>query len=102
MNFDHHKAQTMVGKYVLVGVNRCDTENTVSSTEQIHGKVLRASEDEGLVILLSNGNEFALPPLLNCYQPADEGIYKLKSTNEEVNNPDYIATFNVTATQDHE
>ncbi|WP_415755737.1 hypothetical protein [Pseudomonas leptonychotis] len=102
MSFDQHKAQAMVGKYVLVGVNRCDTDGAVVSTEQIHGKVLHASEDDGLVILLNNGNEFSLPPFLNCYQPAEEGIYVLKSTNEKINNPDYIATFNVTATQDDE
>ena len=102
MSFDQHKAQAMVGKYVLVGVSRCNTDSTVIATEQIHGKVLRASEDEGSVILLNNGCEFSLPPFLNCYEPVEEGICALKNTNEKINSPDYIATFNVTATQDHE
>lgn len=35
-------------------------------------------------------------------QEADEGIYSLKSSNEKITNPDYLATFNVTATRDDE
>lgn len=101
MSFDSNIAKTMIGKYVLVGVNRCDSNKAVISTDQIHGKVLRASEAEGLVVSLSSGDEFSLPPLLSCYQPAEEGVYTLKSTNEKIQNPDYIATFNVIATKDY-
>jgi len=95
------KATEFIGKYVLVGVTRRDTNDEVVSIEEIHGKVIRASE-EGVIILQQNGSEFSLPPLLDCYRKAEEGVYTLKSTNEQVTNPDYVARFNVTATKNGE
>lgn len=102
MSFDETKAEGMIGKYVLVGVNRLGSNEQVLSTEQIHGKVLRVSAEDGLIILKPDGSEFGLPPLLNCYEKADKGVYSLKSSNEKITNPDYLATFNVTATRDDE
>ena len=90
----------MIGKYVLVGVNRFDSKENLIKTEQIHGEVLRISEDDGLTILKSNDSEFSFPPILSCYQEAEKGIYTIKSTNEKIIDPDYVATFNVTATED--
>jgi len=100
MSFDETKAEDMIGKYVLVGVNRFGSDEEVRSSEEIHGKILRVSQEDGLIILKTDGSEFALPPLLDCYHEAEEGIYSLKSTNEKINNPDYVATFNVSATED--
>ena len=102
MNFDEKLAEEMIGKYVLVGVNKLNSDEQVISVEQIHGKILRASSEDGLIILQSDGSEFGLPPLLECYQEAVEGVYSLKSSNEKITNPDYVATFNVTTTQDDE
>jgi len=99
MDFDINKANEMIGRYVLVGITHKDSDNNILSEEEVHGKVLRVDQDDGVVIILENGNEFSLPPLLDTYQKADEGIYKLKTTNEEIKNPDYIATFYVSPTR---
>ncbi len=101
MSFDESKAAEMIGKYVLLGVTRRDSNEQVLSTEEIHGEVLRVSEENGLIILKSDDSEFGLPPLLDCYQEADEGVYSLKTTNKKINIPDYLATFDVTATEDN-
>ena len=98
MDIDSKKAKDMLGKYVLVGVNRLDKKECVVSTEQIHGEVIRISQEDGVIILLSDGGEFDLPPFLDCYQKAEKGIYTLKSTKEKITNPDYVATFNVSET----
>jgi hypothetical protein len=37
MNDDEKKAKDMIGKYVLVGVNRLDAKENIINTEQIHG-----------------------------------------------------------------
>ncbi|WP_370979725.1 hypothetical protein [Agaribacterium sp. ZY112] len=100
MSFDETKAEEMIGKYILVGVTRLDSDEQVLSTEEIHGKVQRVSEEDGIIILQPDGSEFGLPPLLDYYQEADEGVYSLKSSDEKITNPDYLATFNVTATED--
>lgn len=102
MSFDEKKAEELIGKYILVGVTRLGSDEQALSTEEIHGKVLRVSAEDGVIILQPDGSEFGLPPLLDCYQEADEGVYSLKSSNEKITNPDYLATFNVTATQDDE
>ena len=102
MSFDETKAGVMIGKYVLVGVTRRDANDEVLSIEEIHGEVLRISQEDGVIISQHDGSEFGLPPLLDCYQEAEEGIYTLKSTNEKIENPDYLATFNVTSTADDE
>ena len=102
MNFDKTKADEMIGKYLLVGVNRLDSDENIVSTEEIHGRVLRVSEEGGVIIVQSDGGEFGLPPLLDCYEEASEGVYSLKSSNEKITNPNYLATFNVTATRGDE
>lgn len=100
MSFDETKAKEMIGKYVLVGVTRLDANRQVLSIEEIHGEVLRVSAEDGLVISQCDGCEFSLPPLLDCYQRADEGVYSLRLSSEKITNPDYLASFNVTATED--
>ncbi|GAB1265680.1 hypothetical protein NBRC116492_24890 [Aurantivibrio infirmus] len=51
MDIDSKKAKDMLGKYVLVGVNRLDKNECVVSTEQIHGEIIRISEEYGVIIL---------------------------------------------------
>ena len=64
MNFDKTKAEEMFGKYILVGVTRLGSDKQALSTEEIHGKVLRVSAEDGAIILQPDGSKFGLPPLL--------------------------------------
>lgn len=97
MIFDQKKAKNMIGKYVIVGITRLNTNEELLGTEEVHGEIIKVSQEDGLTILQSDGSKFNLPPLLDCYQEADPGIYTLKSTKEKIENPDYLATFNVTS-----
>jgi len=65
----------------------------------LHDKVLRVTEENGVIILQSDGSEFGLPPLLGYYHEADAGVYSLKATDAEIHAPDYLATFSVTTSE---
>jgi hypothetical protein len=43
-----------------------------------------------------NGEEFSIPPDLSAIEIAAPGDYTLRSTNEVVRNPDYLASYSVT------
>ncbi len=44
---------------------------------------------------LSDGTEHRLPPDLRAFREAKPGTYWLRSTDEKVADPDYIATYTV-------
>ena len=48
-----------------------------------------------ILVKLSNGENFALPPDLSSTKIAPAGVYRLCSTGEVVENPDYLTTWNI-------
>lgn len=99
-NYDNTKADNMVGKHVLVSINRLGVNEELLSSKEIHGVILSVTMTDGLVVSQRDGSEFTLPPMLDCYFSAAEGVYTLKSTGEEIDKPDYLATFTVAATEE--
>jgi hypothetical protein len=41
--------------------------------------------------------EFTLPPILEAFEPAEPGEYRLRSTGEVVVDPDVLAKFRISA-----
>jgi hypothetical protein len=85
----------MVGKTVLVGKTfiRGDRE---PEHVQFHGPIEAVDEGAGFAIRrVDNGEIEWLPPDLRAFFPAEEGVYTLASTGEEVHDPDYISTWTV-------
>lgn len=96
LSIDPVKAEEMIGKVVLVGVTRMDCAENIIGLEQYFGRVLRINLREGLVISRGDtGEEMSLPPMLERYEPAEKGKYKLKSTGRTVKNPDYMAAWTI-------
>ncbi len=89
------KAQEMPGKRVLVGLTYVNHQGHPTRYKQIHGIVVRVNRNEGVVVELSDGTEHRLPPDLRAFHNATPGTYWLRSTDEQVANPDYIATYTV-------
>ena len=87
---DDAKAEEMIGKVVLVGVTRYGGDGQVKGLEQYAGTVLRISADEGVVLADENdGHERYLPPMLDQYQPAEPGEYRMRTSGMIVVDPDY-------------
>ena len=99
--FTDEDAAGLVGRHMLVGLTYLDAADNVVERRQLHGRVLRASQQEGIVLQLESGDEFALPADLDAIRPADPGEYRLRGTGEVVSDPDFLATFTVTSPAHH-
>ena len=99
-NFDLNAAE-LLGAHVLVGITCLDRSGRVAEQYQFHGRVVRASRGEGIVIVNAVGEELKLPPDGRAFVPADPGEYRLRSTGEVVVDPDYTATWTITPPAHH-
>ena len=97
--FDHFFARELMGKHVLVGVTALDFKGQLIEHKQFHGRVDKVDAREGIRIKLlgEREGEFEwLPPDTNSFQKARPGEYRLKSTGEVVEDPDYTAMWTYT------
>jgi hypothetical protein len=96
-------ASRYVGKYILVGITREDAAGNVPDRYQIHG-VIESLAPDGMVISLRgsrSGEKYSLPPAIDRLDPAPPGEYRLSQTGEVVTDPDFTASFRITAPQKH-
>lgn len=92
---DEEFAAELVGTHLLVGVTHVDHGGNVVRQEQFHGTVLRANATEGVVIVDSAGEEHWVPLDREAFRLADPGTYRLRSTGEEVVDPEWLSTWTV-------
>lgn len=93
-------ANSLIGKHILIGYTYLNSDGSLNRQEQLHGIVSRADRDTGIEILLKGTREGEtkwLPPDTRGINPAEPGTYKLKKTGEEVLNPDFTASWTVSA-----
>ncbi len=89
---DESKASDYIGKTILLGVTYVDQQERVLGQHQWFGKILTFNNKEGIRIKLSNSDvPCSLPPDPRGISKAKPGIYRLRSTGEEIVNPDYLA-----------
>ncbi len=87
--------ETLIGKTVLIGITRLDHDGELIEQRQHVGTF--ASMDGMIHVTLAGGEEFTLPPDLSAFRKAQPGIYRLRSTGEEIENPDFVASWTVRA-----
>jgi len=94
---DESKASKYVGKTVLIGLTYLDHNEELIEQRQCVGTILTFSNEQGIRIRLQGSNEmFDLPPDQRGIRMAKPGTYRLRSTGEEVVNPDFLATWTIT------
>src|SRR5581483_1638666 len=84
---------TVVGQHLQVGLTFVKYGGEVIEQKQLHGTVERINDLEGIVIRLPDGTLYKLPPDLRGIKEAAPGVHRLRSTGEEVVNPDYVYTW---------
>jgi hypothetical protein len=92
---DDDFAAELIGTHLLVGLTHVDHAGNVLSKEQFHGKVIRASVEEGVILVDADGREHWVPLDREAFRPADPGEYRLRSTGEVVVDPTWLATWTV-------
>ncbi len=85
----------MIGKTVLVA-ETIVVDGGDPVYVQFHGRIESADPGHGFAIRRADNGELEwLPPDLRAYSPAEPGIYRLKSTGEEVIDPDFLSHWTV-------
>lgn len=95
--WDEEFGATLIGKLVLVGISR-ETAGAVPQ-EQFFGIVSRADR-KGIELSLGGsrtGENYSLPPDPRAFFPAAPGSYRLQSTGEVLENPDFTTTWTIVA-----
>jgi len=87
--------QDLLGKTLLVGISYYTHDEKFIEQKQFWGTVTNVS-DTLITMRQKDGSLFTLPPDLSSTYRASPGEYKLRSTGEVVENPDFLATWTIT------
>lgn len=85
----------LIGKIVVIGITRVSHSDEPIEQRQYAGTFV--SMEQTILVRLTNGEDFTLPPDLSAFRKAKPGIYRLRSTGEEIENPDFTASWTVRA-----
>jgi hypothetical protein len=94
-------AAELLGTDVLVGVTLVDHAGRVTERRQFHGKVVRASVQDGVTLIDADGDEHWLPLNREAYEPAEPGEYELRSTGQVVVDPTWLTKWIVSPPPRH-
>ena len=87
--------EDIMGKTVLVGITRVTHQDEFIEQIQYSGTVTKIGQS--IRISKNDGIEQKLPPDLSSFRRAKPGTYKLRSTGEEIENPDFTTTWTIVA-----
>ena len=86
-----------VGRLLLVGITYETHDGTFLRQEQFHGRIVAAGNGGIVFERAGTGERMNLPPIL---EKAPPGSYRLRSTGEILENPDYLARWTMNAPGD--
>jgi hypothetical protein len=86
---------SLVGKYVLVGITRIEATGALIEKVECHGRIASVDGDDGIKVALSDGEVLTLPPNPDAFRDAKPGIYRLRSSGEEVVDPDLTTVWTI-------
>lgn len=92
-------SDSILGKTILVGITDYDGVGNAVSQTQFCEKI-EAVYQNGILLRLPDGSAYMLPPDLSSTKPAPPGSYRLRSTGEVIENPDYLSVWNRTKSAD--
>jgi hypothetical protein len=91
---DESMAGEYIGKVVFIDISYENPAGEISARQQWAGVITTYSNQEGIRAELFDLDEVcALPPSPDVIKPAKPGIYRLRSTGREIENPDYVANW---------
>jgi hypothetical protein len=96
--WDEGIAAELPGCLILVGFTYLQPDGSLDHHKQMYGYVLEVDRDRGIQLRLEGadaGKAYWLPPDTRPFRRAPEGEYRLRSTGEVVNDPDYTCAWTV-------
>ena len=91
-------SEALIGKVMLAGITYLNHDESLIEQQEFFGEVLSADSQKGILLRLHGrrlGEQYNLPPDMRSIVRASLGEYRLRSTGEIVENPDYLVTFDV-------
>jgi hypothetical protein len=79
----------------LLGLTYVKYSGEIIEKKQLHG-IVEDISPQGIIIRMADGSAFRLPPDLRGIEVAPPGVYRLRSTGEEIENPDLLAGWTIT------
>ena len=86
-----------IGKTVLVGISVFSNNGELVEKFQYFGKII--SIGDVISIKTDEGNVQSIPPVLSSLKKAEKGVYTLKSNGKQIDNPDFVSSWNITKPQ---
>jgi len=95
----------LLEKTCVVGLAYFDRQGELMKQAQYAGTVVKVGNEQGITLRLQHTDagieqaEFTLPPNLAAWFKAPPGRYRHAPTGVDIENPDYVVTWNVHRTQ---
>jgi hypothetical protein len=93
-SLDAEACARILGKHVLIGLSYVKYSGEAIANKQLHG-IIEGISSQGVTVRMADGSMYLLPPDLRGIHEAPPGVYRLRSTGEEVDNPDLLATWTI-------
>ncbi len=100
--FTAAQMERLLHKRVLAGITVVDAAGAVRERTQVVGTVASVEPMRQVVLRLSDGSDYLLPPDLRPFEEAPPGEYRLRSTGEVVIDPDFLCNWTMTDPTDHQ
>jgi hypothetical protein len=95
MTFNEEFGRAIIGHTVVVGFNHADEDGELIRKTQDFGLISEVSEAFGIVIIRPDGSSFTVPPDFSSMKVAEPGIYTMRSSKVEVENPSYTMVWSI-------
>ena len=86
---------SLVGKTVLIGYTRVDHDDELIERTEKVGRIVSVDPVEGIKVDVGEAELFTLPPNPDDFHDARPGVYRLRSTGEEVKDPDLTTVWTI-------
>lgn len=99
--------EELIAKTCVIGVSYFDTNGELMKQTQFAGQVLTVDAELGITVQLRHSDtsvqqaDFIVPPNLDAWFKAPPGHYKHAPSGVDIENPDYLVTWNVHRTQEN-
>lgn len=96
--WDARLAARLPGRYVIVRLTYLDAAGQAERLVQKHGVILSADQREGIAVELrgaDHGEIHWLPPQTSVLERARPGTYRMRSTGDVIQDPDYLTGWTV-------
>ena len=99
--------QDLAGKTCVIGISYFGLQGELLKQAQYAGQVVKVDTEMGITVKLRHSDatvtqaDFILPPNLDAWFLAPPGHYKHAESGVDMENPDYLVTWNVFRTQEN-